>query len=194
MWRVFPQTNLSATYSLDDQPFCTAEVGAAWLAALNLESVLAINRYSPLMWYNQLCWPVFRWLLHKAMITVSSFHFGGSDPKLGATQWLPYLSARPLTALDGEVHAVMGSALTVAEPAHAYTLVCGTFLGEDGVGQAKQAARQLDRLGICLAEICTDHDGKIFSVNPHPSISDPILVEQAAALISNAFHEHLHHR
>jgi hypothetical protein len=194
LWRVFPQTNLSASYPLNDQPFCTAEVGATWLAALNLESVLAINRYSPLMWYNQLRWPAFRWLLHKAKITVSSLHFGSSDPKLGAALWLPYLSGRPLTPFDAEVHAVMGSALTVAQPAHAYILVCGTFLGEDGVGEAEQAARQLDRLGICLAEIRTDHDGKIFSVNPQPSISDPILVDQAAALISNAFHAHLHHR
>ena len=146
------------------------------------------------MWYNQLRWPVFRWLLRKAMITGSSFHFGGSDPKLRATQWLPYLNARPLTAFDPKVHAVMGSALTAAQPEHAYILVCGTFLGGDGLGEAEQAARQLDRLGIRLAEICTDHDGKIFSVNPQPSISDPILVGQAAALISNAFHAHLHYR
>jgi hypothetical protein len=191
--RGLPNLNIASRFGLLDQPFCNSELGAAWLAVLNLPSVLAINRYTAGMWYEHLHWQSFRGLLKEANIPTCTLTFGGDGCNEQGVRWLSYVSSEPVSTVNPTVHAHLGSALTLSQSASSALWVCGKRIHGAAGDNAEAAARYLNKMGVALVEIWTEPDGSIFLVNPQPSISDPRLLGRAATLISNSFYVHLHH-
>lgn len=109
LFRSFPDTSFSNGFRADDQSFCDSEIGATWLAALQLESVFAVNRYEADIWFDALRWPCWRRRLVEAGIVVSEFAFGDVETE-DAYFWHPYAVITAETAPDRATRRVLGSA------------------------------------------------------------------------------------
>ena len=79
LFRVSPELTFSDEFEVSDQPFCDAEIRAIWLAALNLDSVLAVNKYDAMTWFEGSSWPVWRRKVIHVGIPVSKFLFGDAS-------------------------------------------------------------------------------------------------------------------
>ena len=190
LFRSFPDTSFSNGFMADDQSFCDAEIGATWLAALQLESVFAVNRYTADIWFEACRWPCWRRLLVEAGIVVSEFAFGDVETE-DTHSWYPYASTTAETAPDRAARRVLGSAVTTAARKQTSVMVCGEVIAGDVQPAILDTTRLLDQVGIKLAEIETDFDGRILRVNAHPVITNAELLARASKLLITDYHAHL---
>ena len=190
LFRSFPDTSFSNGFMADDQSFCDAEIGATWLAALQLESVFAVNRYAADIWFEALRWPCWRRLLIDAGIVVSEFAFGDVQTE-DTHSWYPYAGTTAEIAPDRAARRVLGSAVTTASRKQASLMVCGEVIAGDVQPAILDTTRLLDEAGIKIAEIETDFDGRILRVDAHPLITNAELLARASTLLITAYHAHL---
>ena len=190
LFRSFPDTSFSDGFMADDQSFCDAEIGATWLAALQLESVFAINRYAADIWFEALRWPCWRRLLIEAGIEVSEFAFGDVETE-DSHAWYPYAGTTAAVAPDRSARRVLGSAVTTASRKQASLMVCGEVIAGDVQPAILDTTRLLDEAGIKIAEVETDFDGHILRVDAHPLITDAELLAKTSTLLITAYHAHL---
>lgn len=190
LFRAIPDTTFSDGFEAADRSFCDAEVRAVWLAATHLDAVCALNRYDAAAWFEGPYWPVWRRRLIADGIPVSPFTFGGSG---SADWWYPYRSHRPQALPGPAAGRVLGSATSAAYPAQRTLAVDGEVLVGDGCAAALSALRSLAEIGIRLAEVFTDGDGRVLAVDTLPLIADPALAE-VSDRIAGIYHDHLHRR
>jgi hypothetical protein len=192
-FRAFPDTGFSLSYDLEDQPFCDAEVGATWLAAMQLDSVLAINRYDATAWFEGLIWPVWRRRLVAAAVPVSRLAIG--DVAAGdGWAWYPYCTGLPEALPSLETRRVLGAALTPEPSAEESLTVDGIVAAGATTAGVLAAARALADGGLRIAKIVTDGKGRVLSVNPHPCIVEDEILGRVTDLLVDLYYAHLHRR
>jgi len=191
LFRAIPDTTFSDGFEAADRSFCDAEVRALWLAAMHLDPVCALNRYDAAAWFEGPHWPVWRRRLIAGGIPVSPFTFSGDG---SAGWWYPYRSFRPQTPPGPAAGRVLGSATSAAFSAQRTLAVDGEVLSGDGHASALAALRLLTKAGIRLAEVCTDSDGRVLTVDTLPLLADPSLAAEVSDRVAGIYHDHLHRR
>jgi len=193
LFRVSSDSNFSEGFVEEDRSFCDFEIKAAWLAALHLHSLKAVNRYNALSWFEGIHWPVWRRMLIEEGIPVSSFRFGDPLAK-NPYSWYPYLSFNPRPVPSTATCKTLGAATTSNSQEQVNLFVCGEILFGKPNTAAIAAAELLEKEGVLIVEITTDLDQNILSVNSTPIIKDVEVVKRATHLIGDLFLAHLHDR
>lgn len=191
LFRVPPQSAFSDDFAINDQSFCDAEIRAVLLAALNLESMLAINKYDATTWFEGIGWPTWRRKLIAAGIPVTEFQFGDSDLN-GRHVWYPYASLEAKLAPGHHSRKILGSALTEGTPLQTSLIIGGEILTGKQSPSMLATAEFLTNSGACLAEVATDMDDRVVTINTLPLISDVEVNTIVSLRISEMFHAHLH--
>lgn len=191
LFRVPPQSTFSDDFAASDQSFCDAEIRAILLAALNLESMLAINKYDAMTWFEGIGWPTWRRKLIAAGIPVVEFQFGDSDLN-GRHVWYPYASLEARLAPGNHSRKMLGSALTEKNPSQTSLIVGREIITGKQSPSILATAELLTNAGACIAEVATDIDDRVVTINTLPSISDVEINDMVSLKISEIFHAHLY--
>lgn len=191
LFRVPPQSTFSNEFAANDQSFCDAEIRAILLAALNLESMLAINKYDAVTWFEGIGWPTWRRKLIAAGIPVAEFQFGDSDLN-GRHVWYPYASLEARLAPGHHSRKMLGSALTERNPLQTSLIVGREIITGRQSPSILATAELLTSLGAGIAEVATDTDDRVVTINTLPLISDVEINDIVSLKISEMFHAHLH--
>jgi hypothetical protein len=191
LFRASLDSTFSETFSAEDRSFCDTEVMATWLAALNLDSILAVNRYDAAEWFEGARWPAWRRRLVEADIPVSPFAFGDT-PVDASWSWYPYTSTRASRAPGIASRRVLGSAVTQSMQKQVSLAVCNVVIAGEASPTVLDTAKLLDDTGVRIAEIATDHDGRVLLVNTEPQIMETKILEHAKHLLIGAYNEDMH--
>jgi hypothetical protein len=176
---------------VSDQPFCDAEIRAIWLAALNLDSILAVNKYDAVAWFEGLNWPVWRRKLIHAGIPVSKFWFGDTTLRTSCV-WYPYTSQEARPAPGYHAKRVLGSALTESTLIQKSLIIGKDIVAGKQTRSILSTAELLADAGVCIAEVATDAYDNIVTVNTQPTISDVHIENLVSYQIAEMYHAHLH--
>lgn len=187
--RAGPFGSFSDEYRPEDRPFCDAEFRAVWLAAMHLDSLLAVNRYDATSWLQGFGWSRFRSGLIQAGIPVSSLAFGG-DEAVDDPSWLPYHADSLRPAPGPATRRAMGCALAHGNGEERHLAVWGRLVTH-GPESARQTAVYLDQHGIRLAAITTDRMERVLRINPEPALLDSEPARQVAAAVTEGLLAHL---
>ena len=193
LFRASYDNAFTVDFAEEDQHFSAAEFGALWLTALNCESVLAINRYDAEAWFEGYGWTVWRRRLIKEGIPVSPFSFG-EDCTGGPRFWLPYTNTLIRPAPGGMSRRTLGTALTGSKVKQTSLVVCGRVIAGERYPCVVDTMDMLRDEGVRIAEIATDSEERVLFLNTRPAFTDTGLTDQAATLIVEMFHAHLHLR
>jgi hypothetical protein len=196
IFRAGNEASLSEGFDPADRAFCDADISATWLAALHLDSVIAINRYDATAWYENSRWPLWRQRLLARGVRVVPMRFG--DPEIGETAaWYPHTQLRAQLAPDREARRVFGAPLTTHQPAYRAMVACGEVLGTElspaARATASATASVLDDYGVRLAAIALDADGAVVHVDTSPPATDTDAGAQAIDRLASLVHAHLRH-
>jgi hypothetical protein len=187
-----PHGFFSGAFVEEDRSFCNVEIGAVWLAACHLESVLAINRYDAAGWFDRLSWPLWHRTLSKAGVTASPFSVGDVCTD-NAHQWYPYGSGVPHPAPAQSARRVLGSAITRSQQKQVSLVVCEEVICGAVTPELIRTAKLLAKSGVRIAAITTDVSGCILAVNVRPVIFADDLLRRAADLLVREYDAHLRH-
>jgi hypothetical protein len=198
LFRCRADAHFSRNFTGPDSPFADAEARALWLAALHLESVKAINRHDAVTWFDDSSWTVWRRRFAEAGVSISPFTFG-NQPPCDSRFWQPHRGGRLRPEPEPALQRVLGAALTPSKPAETHLLVLGEPLSDEpgtleALPSLHAAGRVLARNGIGLAELTTDDEGNVLSVETVPVVEDPVRLERASDLIAESYLAHLHLR
>ena len=173
-----------------DRGFVLAEVSATWLAAAQLDGVLAVNRLDAEAWFEDAQWPVWRRRLARASIGVSELSFGDCEP---ASCWRPYVGGLDRPVPVAAARRALGTALAHAPAAGRALFACGEPIGARPPHTVARAGRLLSRQGVEVASIAYDAAGHVATVDVLPPIADDEL-ERVASRLAARLHEHLRRR
>jgi hypothetical protein len=187
-----PHGLFSGDFVEEDQSFCNVEIGAVWLAACHLESVLAINRYDAAAWFDRLSWPLWYRTLSKADVSLSPFSVGDVCTD-NSHQWYPYGSGVPHPVPAQSARRVLGSAICRSQQKQISLVVCEEVISGARTPEIVRAAKLLAAFGVRIAAITTDVNGFILGVNVRPVIFADGLLHRAADLLVREYDAHLHH-
>jgi hypothetical protein len=192
LFRASPEASWSEGFAADDRLYCDAELRAAWLAILHLDSVLAINQWDAMMWFEGGEWPTWRRLLIGNGVPVSPFSFGGMDGLGGShsPHWYPYRFGERSPVPGPASQRVLGAPLTVATERHDSLVACGHVLTGQSA-RIESAVQVLASAGLRLASIVTDDEGRVLRVNPRPMPKEPELLSRTASLLTEVYARHL---
>jgi hypothetical protein len=189
--RVSPESTFSDDYEINDQSFCNAEIRAILLAALNLDSMLAVNKYDAMTWFEGLNWPTWRRRLIHADIPVSEFLFGDTTSQTSRV-WHPYTSREAMPVPGYHVKRILGSALAESVSAQSSLMIAKEIIAGKRAPSIFATAELLANSGVCIAEIVSDINNNILTVNTLPTISDVCIENIISDRIMEMFHAHLH--
>lgn len=177
LFRAMPGGALAAGFHDDDESFSSSEARAAWLALLQLPSVIAINRADPETWFALSDWPIWRRRLAGARIPLAPLAVGDVDVGPDAT-WLPWGGGIARVKTQA-VRRVFGAAVVPSrELTHVVVADGESVEAGDGEG-VRGAVEVLRRWGVLLAGIVVDDKGRVVSATAAPFI--PTSVASAAA-------------
>jgi len=191
LFRVSPESVFNEEFEVKDQAFCDAELRAIWLAAINLDSILAVNKYDAMAWFEGLSWPTWRRKLIQAQIPVAKFFFGDSELDTQC-HWYPYASQEPRTAPGYITKRILGSALTESASTQASFMVGKEVIAGRRSDSILATVQFLVDSGIYIAEIVTDIDDNILSINTQPTTAEVHLRNLICGRIAELFHAHLY--
>ena len=168
-----------------DAPFCHGEAAAAWMAILEHESVLAINRLDPQLWFTHVEWPCWWKRLEAAGVPVAPIEVG--DVAAPDARWLPWSGG---VARWPGVHAArcFASAWTSQPPIRVGVWLRGRHLAGHRAACGEAAAGVLAGHGAVFAEIATTAEETVVSCTAHPTSA----VERAAGALTEEIDAHLH--
>ncbi len=190
LFRVAPDTTFSRGFRVEDQAFCDAEVGAVWLAATHLDSVLAINQYDAVAWYEGAGWSVWRRRLLQSGLPLSAFAFGNAAVQ-GSAFWYPYSTNTVRADPDQVVQRVMACARSSHVGQQTSIVVCKQVITGLRLPDVLLAAEHLAEAGVLIAAITTDADDRLLVVDSQPFVLDIAAAERAAASLVDAYDAHL---
>jgi hypothetical protein len=194
LFRARPDAAFAVGFAPPDRRFADAEVGATWLAALHLDSVVAVNRYGPAAWYDGAGWPVWRRLLVEADVPVSPFAFGAAPEDAAGTEalrWHPYSGLSPRPVPGGRARGALGAAVTPRVRHRSCVVACREVVAGEPSGAVLNAVAVLDAAGVRLAEVVADAAGAVLSVDARPALADPRPAARAAHLLVERYDAHL---
>jgi hypothetical protein len=197
LFRARPDAAFAEGFAPSDRRFADAEVGATWLAALHLDSVVAVNRYGPAAWYDGAGWPVWRRLLVEAGVAVSPFAFGAGPEDAGgieALRWHPYSGLSPRPVPGERARRALGAAVTRRVRHRSSVVACGEVVAGEPSGAVLDASAVLDADGVRLAEVVTDAGGDVLTVDARPALADPHAAARAAHRLVELYDAHLRRR
>jgi hypothetical protein len=189
LFRATPDSRFSDSFSSEERPFVDAEIRAVWLAAMQIESILAINRHDAGSWFEGSGWSVWRRRLIEQGVPVSRFWFGDDG---AGDDWQWHLHSLPsVRPAPGRKTRRALAAPVTGSVAHQTTLLVDDLLlpGSPQPASAK-TADLLRSWGIRLAGIVSDDEGKVLSVDtlPHPQMPD---IEHVVCILAEKFRAHL---
>lgn len=193
LFRSVPDTTFSEGFALADRRFCDAEIRAVWLAALNLKTILAVNRYDAVAWFEGTNWPIWRRRLLEAEIPVSPFYFGNHLQESNI-YWYPYLSTENRPAPGAVTKRMLAPALTQNKPFQENLIVWGNVVFDSNQPYMTDVAKLLENAGIRIALVSTDSNGHILSINTQPMLANKKITNEAAQIIVDGFYDHLYSR
>lgn len=173
-----------------DRGFVLAELSATWLAATQLDGVLAVNRLDAEAWFDDAQWPVWRRRLAKASVDVSALSFGDCE---AASCWRPYVGGLDRPVPVAAARRALGAALAHAPVVGRALFACGEMIGARPPRAVGRAGRLLRREGVELASIAYDAGGHVATVDVLPAIADDEL-EHVASRLTARLYEHLRRR
>jgi hypothetical protein len=189
-FRVFPDSTFSSGFAAEDRSFADSEIGAIWLAAMHLDSVLSINQYDAIAWFEALRWTVWHQRLMDAGIPVSPFLFGDAQTDSSQT-WYSYASGSAQAQPDRSTRRIFGAALTGSSPGQVSLAVCGDVIAGESYPSVLDAVRLLDSAGIRIAQITTDQERRVLHVDTLPVITQLELIHRTVERVVKLFHAHL---
>ena len=193
VWRVPPGVPLSASFTAEDRAFADSETGAAWLAALSVPSVWAVNRYSAAVWYGGREWPAWQAWLRRHGVPVSSLRLGAKASR--EAHWRPFLSSDTRPAPEESAAKAMGIATATAYAASSVLVVAGEIMGSAPPSRgARAAADALTASGVVLARLSLDGDDRVLAVDTIPDFRRGDELLPVVDRLSEAIHERLHPR
>lgn len=191
LFRAYPDASFSEGFEVEDSLFCNAELSATWLAAINLRSVLAINGYDAMAWFEGLRWTIWRQRLLGAGIAVSPFMFG-SSPSQQRSMWYTYAGAWIADQGEyGDVHQILGSAISPSQHKQASLIVGGSVTDGEQSAAVSDTAAVLSKYGVTVARICTDEEDRILAVDTLPLLAEQHVIERSARVLVELYHDHL---
>ncbi len=179
----------AASFTVEDRGFVNAELSATWLAATQLDSVLAINCVDAEGWFDE-GWAVWHRRLRAASVAVSPLSFGDCAP---ASYWRPYMGGGDRPVPVGAARRALGTALAQAPLAGRTLFACGEAVDEQPPPAVSMAAELLHRSGVQLKSIAYDVEGRVAAVDVFPALVGD-LVESVARHLAAAFCDHLRSR
>ncbi len=191
LFRTSPDARFSHDYMPLDQAFCDAETKALWLAALNLGSVLAINQYDAVAWFEGTGWPTWRRRFLEAGLPVSPFFFGGSD-QANSRKWHLYSSCETRDPPHSRVQQLLGSAIACSVQANSALILDGEVVQGNLPEAITEAPALLGEFGVSLAQLMTDESGYIKAVSTFPLPCEKLILKKLAHRISELFYDYLH--
>jgi hypothetical protein len=174
-----------------DRSFTDAEWKSVLLAALHLDSVLAINQYPAEAWFENAAWSVWRRKLIGAHVAVAPFSFGDFEVEKGWS-WYPYVGASARSPAGPASRRAMGSALTHSVVSEVALAVCQRLIAGHPSEAVVAATDVLAHFGVKVAAIAVDTANRIVVVDTLPAIHDSDTATIAADIISETFNAHLH--
>ncbi len=177
-------------FASDDRGFVLAELSATWLAATQLDQVLAINRFDAETWFDDAQWPVWRTRLARSGVQVSPLSFGDSGT---GSCWRPYVGGSDRPVPTAAVRRALGTALAHAPRTGIALFACGDPIGDRPPPPVQEAARSLRGAGVQLKSIAYDAAGRVATVDVLPAVADHE-VEPVASRVTAAFYDHLRRR
>jgi hypothetical protein len=193
LFRARPDSFFSESFVEQDQPFCDSEIGAVLLAALNLPSILAVNKYDARLWFDKSSWALWRSRYLHNQMKVSPFHFGSSELN-GSSVWLPYNSFNFRVKPNFEIRKILGAALTRSHPLNKFLVVGKKIFHERSFFQLNDHIELLNEYGIFISEITTDSEGNIITVNTLPAFSDERIIDVSSNLLVYLYYDFLSRR
>lgn len=188
VWRVRPDTPLSDGVEAADRAFSDAETAATWLAAMQLPTILAINRFDAETWYGRAGWLQWRHRLRAAGVPIVPMAFG--DGALADDWvWSPYTAQYDCALPEDVARASMGTAARRQGPLEHVVSVCGNILGGVANHDLAAAAALLDACGVRLAAISCDASGRVHHVDPLPVLIDAAMIDQVSRRLGDTIHE-----
>lgn len=179
LWRVSPDMLTGDGFQDADRNFASSETAATWIAALNLPTISAINRFDAQSWYSGLRTHYWRDRLADAGVDLTPMAVGRVPD---SWQWMPYTTGELSDPPDERAWPVMACA---SHPPGALTTVI-TLAGETDVADVPanvtRAANTLHQWGIEVAAIDVDASGRIHRLRVLPAVEDHKLDYLAARL------------
>lgn len=168
-FRVSPNENFSYHFRKQDQSFIDTEIRSIWLSAFHCDSVLAINDYDAISWFEGIEWYQWRRRLIQKNIPVSPFSFGKMNFNK-SKYWYPYASNASRPVPNSNTCKILGAPKTNSISCKKSFAVDGEIISGPGSPIINSTAQTLSDLGIYIAEIHSDEEGHILKVEtqPHP--------------------------
>ena len=192
-FRISPDSHFSSDFVKEDQQFCDAETRAVWLSALNLESIVTINRYDAVAWFQGIEWDTWRNKIIESEINVSSFVFG-DNPTMEGGCWYPYSSSIARDIPGKTTRKILGCALSYSSQIQSNLVVCNHVITGNANVSVSSSSKMLERIGIQLAEITTDVDEHVVTINTIPKISNKKILKEVSEILVGVFLENMHSR
>ncbi len=182
LWRVSPDMNLADGFTEADRRFATNETAATWIAALQLESIAAVNRFDAQAWYSGLRAQYWCDRLRAAGVRVAPACAGDADVA-PHWRWHPYTADGDCDLPGRPARASMATACREPFPLSRHVSLFGTVPPSSAHPNVERAARLLFDWGIGLATIGSDIFGRVHDVRVLPVLDDtPLLAHVAERL------------
>jgi len=193
LFRALPQSLFCQDFAIEDQSFSNTETRAAWLSALNLGSLLAVNRYDARAWFEGIGWSQWRSRLIEAGIPVSPFSIGTAH--LASPHfWYPYMSNLSRPAPGNHSRRIFGAAVTPSRQTNVSLMVYGKIVSGAESSTVRACMGLLYNFGISIATVTTDLDDKVLEVDTQPIVSGQDLIQVVAQILCEGFRAHLYRR
>ena len=189
LFRCPPDSRFSRGFQPEDRRFCDAEVGAVWLAASHLDSVLAINRYDPAAWFLGPGWSPWLEMLTARGVPVTPLSLGLVDAT--SPYWYPYSGSDLMPSPSPSVRASLGAAASPRPFESGSVVIAGQVLEGPTQPTVLEAAKVLWESGIGIAEVRVDSEGRVLGVDPQPNLRAGETVNRAADILAGLYRDHL---
>lgn len=178
----------SSEFCEEDQRFSDLEVSATWLAALQLPTLLAVNRLDAAAWFEN-TWALWRRRLQARGVRLSTFRVGGGHD--GGGKWQPYLGRIRRCRLDQSGSAVLGAAVTETPGVTEWYFAAGRVLKPDPPAPLRDAVARLDTSGILFGSVTVDQNGSVITVDTNPVVPDDDVAQRAAEVLCDRIQAHM---
>ena len=191
--RAGPDSFYNNSFINQDSAFCNSEIGALLLAAVNLESILAINKCDAQLWFDKSTWTVWRNRFLQNDIKVANFKFGESEFEK-STYWLPYNGTVIRESPEYEIRRELGAAVTDVPPSFKFLQIGKEILGNHCNVDVKDLTDFIINQGTFVSELLTDSEGNIISINTLPVIKSKNTLIKVSNLIAKEFYDFMLNR
>jgi len=172
-------------FEAEDAQFCHGETAAAWMAVLDHEPILAINRLDPQLWFTHVEWPAWWKRLEAAGLPVAPVDVG----EVEGGRWLPWTGGVAQPPGPGAARC-FAAATTTRQPERVSVWLRGRHVAGDRSASAQAASCVLADHGAAFAQVAVGADDSIVTCTAHPTVAP----DRAAAAITEELDAHLRRR